>query len=144
MACAAALLAAVVILVAVASIARATGSPIIWSIEIAQLLFLWLCIFAIDLAFQMQRHFGVSILLDNVPPRARKVILIANHLVLIGLLVFLIPYGWKNVILMHPRLDGALQMPGSYFHASMIVGFVLLVRTLCVQLVGILRKKAEH
>ena len=42
--CAAILLVAVVILVGVASVARALGSPIIWSIEVAQLLFLWLCI----------------------------------------------------------------------------------------------------
>ena len=54
-ACAALLLAAVVILVGVASVARAIGSPIIWSVEIAQLLFLWLCVFSIDLALQDQR-----------------------------------------------------------------------------------------
>ena len=142
-ACAALLLAAVVILVGVASVARAIGSPIIWSVEIAQLLFLWLCVFSIDLALQDQRHFGIGLLLDNVPPEARNIIEMVNLAVLIALLLYLIRYAWKNMILMHPRLDGALQIPGSYFHASMVVGFALLIRTLVVKLVDCLRNKAD-
>ncbi|MHA7773093.1 TRAP transporter small permease [Roseibium sp. M-1] len=143
-ACAALLLAAVVILVGAASVARATGSPIIWSIEIAQLLFLWLCIFAIDLAFQNERHFGIGLVLDNVPGIGRKALEIINLIVMIALLVFLMRYAWKNTILMHPRLDGALQIPGSYFHASMIVGFALLIRTLSFKLFDCFRNKAER
>ena len=139
-ACAALLLVAVVVLVGVASTARAMGAPIIWSIEIAQLLFLWLCILAIDLGLQYERHFGISLLLDNLPPRGRKVLEIANLLVITGLLVYLMQFAWKNMILMHPRLDGALQLPGSYFHASMVVGFLLMIRTLVVRLVRTFRK----
>lgn len=140
--CAAILLAGVVLLVGVASVARAMGSPIIWSIEIAQLLFLWLCIFSIDLALQQDRHFGLSLILDNLPPKGRKALEVINLVVLIALLTYLLQFAWKNVILMHPRLDGALQTPGSYFHASMLVGFVLMIRTLGVQLIQTIRKKA--
>jgi TRAP-type transport system small permease protein len=142
-ACAAILLIAVVVLVGAASVARAMGAPIIWSIEISQLLFLWLCIFAIDLGLQHERHFGIGLVLDNVPSLLRKWIVIANLVVLIALLVYLLQFAWKNVILMHPRLDGALQIRGSYLHASMLVGFVLMIRTLSVQLVQTLRTKAE-
>ncbi|MEZ5589278.1 MAG: TRAP transporter small permease subunit [Gammaproteobacteria bacterium] len=142
-ACAAILLVAVVILVGVASVARALGSPIIWSIEVAQLLFLWLCIIAIDLALQHERHFGISLVLDNVPAAGRKAIEIINLIVMIGLLAYLLQFAWKNMILMHPRLDGALQTPGSYFHASMVVGFVLMIRTLTVKLVQFIRNRPE-
>lgn len=142
-ACAAILLVAVVVLVGVASVARALGSPIIWSIEIAQLLFLWLCIIAIDVALQQGRHFGIGLVLGNVPASARKIIEIINLVVLIGLLAYLIQFAWTNVILMHPRLDGALQTPGSYFHASMVVGFALMIRTLAVKLVARIREKAD-
>lgn len=143
LACAALLLAAVVILVGVASVARAFGSPIIWSIEVAQLLFLWLCILAIDLAFQEDRHFGISLILDNLSPAGRKIMEIVNLAVIIGLLAYLMRYAWKNMILMHPRLDGALQTPGSYFHASMVVGFALLIRTLLVKFVACIRERAD-
>ena len=77
-ACAALLLVAVVVLIAVASVARAIGAPLIWSIEVAQLLFLWLCIFAIDLALQDGRHFGIGLLLDNLPPSGRKAVVEAT------------------------------------------------------------------
>ncbi|MEC9344217.1 MAG: TRAP transporter small permease subunit [Pseudomonadota bacterium] len=142
-ACAAVLLVAVVILVGVASAARAMGSPIIWSIEIAQLLFLWLCILSIDLAMQHERHFGIGLVLDNLTASARKAMEIINLLVMIGFLAYLLRFAWKNMILMHPRLDGALQIPGSYFHASIVVGFVLLIRTLTVKLVTRIRTEAD-
>ena len=62
---------------------------------------------------------------------------------MIALLAYLIRFAWKNMILMHPRLDGALQTPGSYFHASMVVGFALMIRTLVVKLVARIRAKAD-
>lgn len=142
-ACAALLLVAVVVLVSVASVARALGSPVIWSIEVAQLLFLWLCIFAIDLALQDDRHFGISVLLDKLPFAGRKAIEIFNLAVLIGLLLYLIQFAWTNVILMHPRLGGALQTPGSYLHASMVLGFALMIRTLVVKLIADLRGRTR-
>ncbi|GAB4511436.1 MAG: hypothetical protein Tsb0019_06960 [Roseibium sp.] len=143
LACAACLLAAVVVLIAAASLARALGTPIIWSIEIGQLLFLWLCIFAIDLALQDGRHFSLGILLDNVTPAVRRLIELVNIAVLIALLGYLMQFAVRNTILMHPRLDGALQIPGSYFHASMVVGFALMIRTLIARLLIVLRQRAD-
>lgn len=133
------LLTGIVLLVGCGSLARGFGWPIIWSVEVAQLMFLWLCVLAIDLAMQDERHFGLQVILDNVPPRMRKVIEGGNILVMIALLAFLLIYAWKNVILMHPRLDGALQLPGSVFHASMVLGFALLVRTLLTKLFDLMR-----
>lgn len=139
-ACASLLLCAVVVLVALAAITRAMGTPIIWSIEVAQLMFLWLCILAIDLSLQDGRHFGLQIVQDNFPPRVRRIVEIVNLLVIIALLAFLVRYAWRNTEIMHTRLDGALQIPGSFYHASMVVGFLLMIRTLLAQLAGKLRR----
>lgn len=141
-ACAALLLTLVVLLVGLAAVARAMGSPIIWSIEIAQLLFIWLCMVAADLALQERRHFGLSILLDNLSPRARRVADLVNHLVLVALLAFLLVYAVRNTILMHPRLDGAIQMHASFIHAALPVGIVLMLRTLCVDIWRSLRNRS--
>jgi len=142
-ACASFLLCAVVALVGLAAITRAMGAPIIWSIEIAQLMFLWMCILAIDIGVQDERHFGLQILQDNIPPAARKVVEVVNILIVIALLGFLTQYAWRNTIIMHARLDGALQIPGSYFHASMIVGFVLMIRSLLAKLLATLSRKPK-
>ena len=132
--CAILLLAAIVALVALASVARAAGSPIIWSVEVAQLLFVWLCILAADLAMQKERHFGLSFLVDALSPKAGRRLALANHAVLAVLLGFLLFYAWRNMILMHPRLVGATQMHGSWIHASMVAGFALLLRTMLANL----------
>lgn len=140
-ACASLLLGAVVLLVGLAAITRATGAPIIWSIEVAQLIFLWLCILAIDLGLQDERHFGLRIVQDNVSPSVSKVVEIVNLLIMVALLAFLIRYAWRNTVIMHTRLDGALQIPGSYYHASMVVGFALMIRTLLARLVNTFFRK---
>ena len=131
--CAILLLIAIVALVAIASIARAVGSPIIWSVEIAQLCFVWLCMLSADLALQSDRHFGLSILSDILSPGKKRLLELANRVVLIVLLAFLLYYAWGNMKLMHPRLIGATQMHGSYIHASMVVGLCLLLRTMISQ-----------
>jgi len=139
-ACAVALLLGIVVLVGVASVARTLGSPIIWSIEIAQLLFVWLCMLAADIALQQRRHFSLSILPDHLGRRSRYWLEIVNLLIVAGFLIFLWTYAWRNMLLMHPRLIGATQMNGSLIHASMVVGLLLLLRTLVAQLVARLRK----
>ena len=140
-ACGGMLLVAVVILVAVASVARAMGSPIIWSVEMAQLIFAWLCMLAADIAMQEDRHFGLQILREILSKRASAWVEIINILVIIGFLAFLLNYAWTNMILMHPRLVGAAQINASYIHASMVVGILLMIRTMVAQLIRRIRNR---
>ncbi|KZC99665.1 C4-dicarboxylate ABC transporter permease [Thalassospira sp. MCCC 1A02803] len=140
-ACGGILLVAVVILVAVASVARAMGSPIIWSVEMAQLIFAWLCMLAADIAMQEDRHFGLQILREILSKRASAWVEIINILVIIGFLAFLLNYAWTNMILMHPRLVGAAQINASYIHASMVIGILLMIRTMVAQLIRRIRNR---
>jgi TRAP-type C4-dicarboxylate transport system permease small subunit len=133
-ACAACLLVAIVLLVGLASVARSLGAPIIWSVEIAQLLFVWLCMLAADLALQQDRHFGLMIMLDALPSKARHLAEILNRLIVALLLAFLLVYALRNAVLMHPRLIGATQMHASFVHASIVLGLVLMLCTLALQI----------
>ena len=142
--CAILLLTAIVILVAIASVTRAIGSPIVWSVEIAQLCFVWLCMLSADLALQGDRHFGLSILADMLDAKKMVVLELLNRLVLILLLGFLLFYAWKNTELMHPRLIGATQMHASYLHASMVVGLGLLLRTMISQTIALWRERLSE
>ncbi|WP_254870119.1 TRAP transporter small permease [Thalassospira sp. HF15] len=140
-ACGGMLLVAVVILVAVASVARAMGSPIIWSVEMAQLIFAWLCMLAADIAMQEDRHFGLQVMREILSKRASHWLEIINILVIIAFLVFLLNYAWTNMVLMHPRLVGAAQINASYIHASMVVGILLMIRTMVSQLIRRIRNR---
>ncbi|RAI02489.1 C4-dicarboxylate ABC transporter permease [Acuticoccus sediminis] len=135
------LLIAIVLLVAAASLARAAGSPIIWSIEIAQLLFVWLCVLSADLALQESRHFGLALLAEALGEKGYRRVEMFNLAVLSALLAFLLVYAVRNAALMHPRLFGATQMHGSYTHASMVLGFALMLRTTLARLYGVARGK---
>jgi TRAP-type transport system small permease protein len=139
---AALLFVAIVLLVGIASITRFLGSPIIWSIEIAQLFFVWICMLAADLALQQDRHFGLSIVLDSLSPRGRRIAEIVNTVILLILLGFLLVYAVRNTVLMHPRLIGATQMNASLVHAAMPFGLVLMLRTLLVRLYRSLRPRS--
>lgn len=128
------LLAAIVGLVGIAAVTRVMGAPIIWSIEVASAMFVWLVVLAVDLAMRRDRHFGLSLLTDSAPPRIRRWIEIANILIVMGLLIYLLWYAIINVPLMHRRMLGALQIPKSYVHLAIPVGIALWLRTLASQL----------
>jgi TRAP-type C4-dicarboxylate transport system permease small subunit len=127
------LLATIVVLVAVAAVSRKMGTPIIWSLEVSTALFVWLVVLAIDIAMQQDRHFGLSLVLDNVTPAARRRIELVNMAVVMALLAYLLYYAVINVPLMHKRMLGALQIPKSYIHLAMPVGILLWLRTLALQ-----------
>ncbi len=132
-ACAVAIFAGIVLLVGIASVARSLGSPIIWSLEIAQLMFAWLVMISADLALQKKRHFVLGLLLDTLPARPRWVLELIILLILLTMVVFLFYYSIGNTMLMHPRLVGATQFNASLIHAAMPVGLALMARTLLVQ-----------
>ena len=129
-----ALLAAIVLLVAIAAVSRKVGSPIIWSLEVSTALFVWLVVLCVDIAMQQNRHFGLSLVLDNVSDRVRRWIEMANMVAVMLLLVYLLYYAVINVPLMQKRMLGALQIPKSYVHLAMPVGILLWLRTLAFQL----------
>lgn len=131
-----ALLGSIVALVAIAAISRKIGSPIIWSLEVSTALFVWLVVLCVDIAMQQKRHFGLSLLLDNVSPHLRRYIEIANIAVVMLLLGYLLHYAVINVPLMHKRMLGALQIPKSYIHLALPVGILLWLRTLAFQAVA--------
>jgi TRAP-type C4-dicarboxylate transport system permease small subunit len=141
---AALVLVAIVCLVAIASVSRYAGAPIIWSVEVAQTLFIWLCMLAADIALQQSRHFGLSLLEDAVSPRAGQVLKIVNVSIVLALLVFLFVYSIELVRLSHPRLFGATQMHFSYVTGALPFGLALMIRTLGVELFGLLRAVREE
>jgi TRAP-type C4-dicarboxylate transport system permease small subunit len=74
------------------------------------------------------------IMLDALPSKARQLAEILNRLIVALLLAFLLVYALRNAVLMHPRLIGATQMHASFVHASIVLGLVLMLRTLALQI----------
>ena len=86
---AAALLATIVILVFAAAIMRFFGHPLIWSIDLAQLLFIWLCFFGAARAMRQKGHIAIDMLVRWLPHAWRlrlEIVITAVILVFLALL----------------------------------------------------------
>ena len=64
------LLAAIVVLVFVAAITRTFDHPLIWSVDLAQALFVWLCFAGAVKALRIRAHIGVDYFVKRLPDRA--------------------------------------------------------------------------
>ncbi len=58
----------IVSLVFVASIGRWIGYPIPWAVDMAQLLFIWVCFFGANQALRRNQHMGVDIFYRRASP----------------------------------------------------------------------------
>lgn len=88
------LLSITVLLVFVASLARWLGHPIVWSVDIAQLLFIWICFLGANQALRRGEHIGVDALINRLPSGLRRWIWVL-HLLLMA--VFLVPIVWYGI-----------------------------------------------
>jgi TRAP-type C4-dicarboxylate transport system permease small subunit len=83
----------IIVLVFTASIFRTFGHPIVWSVDMAQLLFVWLCFLGADIALQHNCHIGVDILTRALPKKINTVIVFCSYLLILGFLVIIVIFG---------------------------------------------------
>jgi TRAP-type transport system small permease protein len=124
--------------VAVGSLSRYLGAPIIASLEIAQGVFVWLCVLAADITLQRNGHFSVD-LLTGLLPKALQRLLSLLMLTLIGvLLIYLAWKGGELAIITHDRPLPLTGIPSSYVNGALPVGFVLMAVTIAERIYAIL------
>lgn len=133
---ASALLVATVALVVFASATRYMGVPVIWSLEVVQALFVWLCVLAADLTLQRAGHFSVNMVANLLPPRARHVLEVCNVLLAAALLAGLAWYGFRFAYITSGRPLPMTGVTSALATAALPVGFVLMLITLAEQLVA--------
>ena len=73
------LLIAIVFLVFIAAIMRTLGYPIIWSVDVAQLLFAWLAMLAANQTFHHGQHASVDIFTRRLHPAYRELLFPDNE-----------------------------------------------------------------
>ena len=91
---AAVLLAAIVLLVFMAAIMRFFGYPLIWSVDMAQLLFIWLCFFGATRAMRQKGHIGIDLLVRHLGHRNQ---LALEMLLSVVILIFLAILAYEGI-----------------------------------------------
>ncbi|WP_164970253.1 TRAP transporter small permease [Halarcobacter ebronensis] len=71
----------------------------VWATELTVFLFLWSVFFGTAYCFKRDKHISVTIILDIMPSRVAKIMLLLAHLVTIVFLVAVAYYGYEYLLL---------------------------------------------
>jgi TRAP-type transport system small permease protein len=127
----------IIILVFVAAVARRVGYPLVWSVDLAQLLFAWTCFLGADLALQQDRHIGVDIFVRWLPKRVYTVIVFCSYVVILGFLGIIMIFGTYLAFKNSHRLFNGMPISYSWATISAPVGCLLLARTIIGKMIGL-------
>lgn len=133
------LLALLVLLVFVPAVTRTFNRPIIWSIEIAQLLFAWLAFLGANQAMRANAHIGVDVLTRHLPPRPRQAVALFNLALIAAFLAALLWYGLELTFVSVDRRFMTTNLSFAFATAAAPLGAALLLLTTIGKLLEILR-----
>lgn len=138
-----ALLAAIVGLVFIAAIMRWFGQPLIWSVDMAQLLFIWLCMIGATRAMREKGHLGIDLLVRHMPHRIRLRVEIGVSVLLLGFFALLAVEGARLTMLNQQRQFGDSGLSYGWVTAAVPVGCVMLGVALIYNLVQAWRTRRD-
>lgn len=120
------LLIAITLLVFFAAIMRTLGAPMIWSVDVAQLLFVWLCVLGANRAMRMRTHIGVDMLVKKLPRLSRWMLEIALGLLTLTFLITLAITGYQLTVLNSQRVFGDSGISYAWVTAAIPAGCMLM------------------
>ncbi|NYZ12604.1 TRAP transporter small permease [Azospirillum sp. RWY-5-1] len=133
------LLATIVLLVFFAGILRSFGHPVVWSVDVAQLLFVWTSFIGADMAMRKRNLIAVDLFVRWVPARSRALLDAALSLVILAFLLTMVVLGYELTLSNLPREFGDSGISYGFVTAAVPVGCLLLAITLAGQLIATLR-----
>ena len=123
----------IVVMVFIGAVSRRFGQPIVWSVDLAQLLFIWVCMFGADAALKNRAHVGVDMIVKLFPAGAQRFIARATYVLCMAFLVFLVFYGIRLCMNNYLRMYATLKVSYSFGTAAVPVGSALMLLTLFEQ-----------
>ena len=89
------------------------GNPLVWSDELATIVFLWLAMLGAVVAYRRGEHIALSVLVRRSPPRTRAILEAISSVVTAIFVIELIPATWKFFKQEQIDLTPALNIPRS-------------------------------
>lgn len=136
------LLAVIVVLVFIAAVARSFGHPLIWSVDVAQLLFIWLCFLGANRAMRIKTHIGVDLFVRKLPRVPRWGVEILLGLVTLGFLSVLAFTGYKLTVQNWQRIYGDSGISYAWVTGAVPLGAALIGATVLVNMIDAIRTGA--
>ncbi|QCO18704.1 TRAP transporter small permease (plasmid) [Azospirillum brasilense] len=138
------LLAAIVLLVFAAGVMRWFGHPLVWSVDVAQLLFVWVAFLGADMALRKRAHIGIDYLVKRLPNSARALLDVVLGVLVVAFLLTMTVMGYRLTMLNLERQFGDSGISYAFVTAAVPVGCLLLAVTLTGQILDTLRELRSH
>lgn len=119
----------VALFVFLASVMRWVGYPISWSVEFAQLMFVWVIFLGANRCLREDKHIGVDFFTKKLPDKVRVIVEIVMFLFVLAFLIFLIVYGILLSIENSVRLINNLSISYSFVTMSVPIGSIIMAIT---------------
>ena len=97
--------------------------PLIWSDELASILFLWLAMLGSAMAFKRGEHMRMTALVSKMPPARRAFFDLLATTAALAFLLVILPYAWEYAVEEAVMLTPAMEISNSWRVAAMVVGF---------------------
>ena len=131
------LLAFIIVFVFIAAFLRVVRKPLVWSVDMAQLLFIWVCFIGADLAMLKDKHIGVDLLTNLLPARSQKGLKYFSGVLAIVFLGLIAAYGARLAIINVNDQFSGMELSHSWATWSAPVGCALMIRTMIKKLYGL-------
>jgi TRAP-type C4-dicarboxylate transport system permease small subunit len=138
-----AFLSLMVALIFLGGVARMLGVPLNWTTDAATCFFAWACVLCADIAWRRNSLMAITLVVDRLPPAARKVCDLASHLIVCAFLLYAIGFGtWLAWTSRARSFQGIPEVSYSWVTMSMPVGALLLLITTALKVRDELRAGA--
>ncbi|BCH21081.1 TRAP transporter small permease [Mesorhizobium sp. L-8-3] len=127
----------------VAVIMRFFDRPLIWSVDVAQLLFIWLCFVGATRAMREKGHIGIELFTRHLGHRRRFALEMLLSVVILVFLAFLAVEGCRLTLFNRQRLFGDSGLSYAWVTAAVPVGSVMLGIALASNMVKAWRSRAQ-
>ncbi len=133
------LLVVIVVLVFAAGLLRWFDRPLIWSVDLAQLLFVWISFIGANQALRSRVHIGMDLLVRPFPIRVRRLLEVLLALLTLGFLLYMALLGYRLTALNIERVYGDSGISYAFVTGAVPVGCLLLAITLGCHLLEVFR-----
>jgi TRAP-type C4-dicarboxylate transport system permease small subunit len=132
------MLAAIIVLVFVSAMMRTLKHPVIWSVDLAQLLFVWICMLGADAALKRRAHVGVDLIVKKFPVKIQNTVTLSTYILSILFLGFITYYGVMLCMENYLRKYATLQISYSFGTVAVPIGSIFMILTLIEQTIYLL------
>ena len=137
------LLATITGLVFVASVMRFFGHPLVWSVDLAQLLFIWVCFLGADKAMREKTHLGMEIPVKYLPYKYHLWVELACSVIVLAFLAVLAVKGYELTLLNIERTFGDSTLSYGWVTAAVPVGCALIGASLAHNMINAYRRRGH-